>query len=193
MTDPSTRVCPRCGSEDTQHQYCGSCGLHLIEQPELPTRAEWEERQAAPAPEPAPPASSGPWSKAFAGVSSWLQGLGTAQKVIVGLVVVVVVAIAAPIAIIATSGGDDANRTGSSDVAPVESAPSDAETCVDRWNSGATESAKQLIGIATRNSLTTYVSAFFWDVPGRCLITVAQPDSSETGSWGDLWTIDEVP
>jgi hypothetical protein len=36
------RVCPRCGEEAKEHQYCSECGLHLWEQPELPTRETWE-------------------------------------------------------------------------------------------------------------------------------------------------------
>ena len=28
--------------EAGEHNYCGTCGLRLAEQPELPTRAEWE-------------------------------------------------------------------------------------------------------------------------------------------------------
>lgn len=46
MTDPSTRVCPRCGNAAGQSEYCGTCGLHLFEQPELPTHADWEATQA---------------------------------------------------------------------------------------------------------------------------------------------------
>ena len=36
------RVCPRCGNDAGDHEYCSTCGLHLWEQPELPTRSEWE-------------------------------------------------------------------------------------------------------------------------------------------------------
>ena len=41
MANP--RVCPRCGSEAGQNEYCSTCGLHLWEEPELPTRKEWEQ------------------------------------------------------------------------------------------------------------------------------------------------------
>lgn len=40
--DAAVRVCPRCGSDAAQHEYCQTCGLHLVEQPGLPTRAEWQ-------------------------------------------------------------------------------------------------------------------------------------------------------
>lgn len=38
-----TRVCPRCGSEAGETAYCSTCGLNLWEEPELPTREEWEQ------------------------------------------------------------------------------------------------------------------------------------------------------
>lgn len=44
--EPATRVCPRCGREAGEHEYCQMCGLHLTEQPELPTRRQWEDGQA---------------------------------------------------------------------------------------------------------------------------------------------------
>lgn len=46
MTEPTVRVCPRCGSEAHEQEYCQTCGLHLTQQAELPTRAQWEESQA---------------------------------------------------------------------------------------------------------------------------------------------------
>lgn len=42
MTSPKTRVCPRCGEVATEARFCGECGLNLADQPELPTRDEWD-------------------------------------------------------------------------------------------------------------------------------------------------------
>lgn len=42
------RVCPRCGSAAELADHCRSCGLHLVELPELPTRTEWLSRVASP-------------------------------------------------------------------------------------------------------------------------------------------------
>jgi hypothetical protein len=36
------RVCPRCGEAAGDVEFCGTCGLNLVERPELPTRPEWE-------------------------------------------------------------------------------------------------------------------------------------------------------
>jgi hypothetical protein len=46
MTDLSERVCPRCGEPASERRFCGTCGLNLAEQSEVPTRAEWEASQA---------------------------------------------------------------------------------------------------------------------------------------------------
>lgn len=50
MTDLDARVCPRCGDEAEQSEYCGTCGLHLFAQSELPTRKEWEASRHGQAP-----------------------------------------------------------------------------------------------------------------------------------------------
>ncbi len=47
MTNPAARVCPRCGEEAGEQRFCESCGLNLLEQPELPTRSAWEASQVA--------------------------------------------------------------------------------------------------------------------------------------------------
>lgn len=45
---PSSRVCPRCGSEASENDYCSTCDLHLAAEPELPTRLEWEQAHGDP-------------------------------------------------------------------------------------------------------------------------------------------------
>lgn len=44
--NPHGLVCPRCGAPATASAYCGTCGLHLIEQDELPTRERWDRLQS---------------------------------------------------------------------------------------------------------------------------------------------------
>lgn len=55
--EQDTRVCPRCGDEAGQEDYCRTCGLHLIELPELPTRGDWE-RLGPRVPQPPSPVSA---------------------------------------------------------------------------------------------------------------------------------------
>ena len=56
--DPDRRVCPRCGGDAGEHQFCPVCGLRLVEQGELPTRAQWE-RDVAAKPWPGPGGDTG--------------------------------------------------------------------------------------------------------------------------------------
>lgn len=49
----SDLVCPRCGAVAAENEYCSTCGLHLAQQPELPTRERWEARQASALEHPA--------------------------------------------------------------------------------------------------------------------------------------------
>lgn len=46
--NPSPQVCARCGEPAGDQRFCGSCGLNLSVQEELPTRAAWEAAQATP-------------------------------------------------------------------------------------------------------------------------------------------------
>jgi hypothetical protein len=185
MIDPQARVCPRCGSPGGETQFCGTCGLNLFEQPELPTRAQWDERQAHETPVLASTGSGATTPTGVGGgIGRWLGRPTPPQRVLLGLVLIVIIAV--PIAV-ATSGGDESGDDGDSAEIPVDAGPSDAETCVDRWNSGATENAKRLIGNFARSFRTdaetpTYVSAgVSADVPDRCLITIAQPDVGQGG------------
>ncbi len=47
MTELDEMVCPRCGETAGEEQFCGSCGLNLSEQQEVPTRAVWEAWKAS--------------------------------------------------------------------------------------------------------------------------------------------------
>jgi hypothetical protein len=46
-TDPTVRVCPRCGSAAGPEEFCAGCGLHLALLAELPTWQEWRAGGAA--------------------------------------------------------------------------------------------------------------------------------------------------
>jgi hypothetical protein len=178
MTDPSTRVCPRCGSAAEQHEYCGTCGLNLFEQPELPTDADWEATQAAKQAAPGPVASADTGPIGPGSVAAWFRGPNTQARI---LLVAVAAALAAiPIVIATSSDKSDSGSRDSSSVSDPPAEPSVAEECVDKWNSGATVDAKQLIGRyadVQGNETPTYVNAGpSADVQDRCLITVAQPD-----------------
>lgn len=184
MTDPSTRVCPRCGSAAGQNEYCGTCGLNLFEQPELPTRVDWEGTQAAEQAAPAPAASADTDPSGPGRVATLFRGLNTQARIL--LVAVAAALVAIPIVIATSSGKNDSGSRDSSSISDQPAEPSAAEECVDKWNSGATENAKQLIGQFARSlrgdETPTYVSAgFSADVQDRCLITVAQPDLGGDG------------
>lgn len=83
--DPATRVCPRCGSPADRHEYCQTCGLHLFEQPELPTRAAWAEGGAAAQ---SPSSASARWEAAKAAVRNADRRL---RLIVVGAPVVLLV------------------------------------------------------------------------------------------------------
>lgn len=179
MTEPSTRVCPRCGSAAGDNEYCGTCGLHLFEQPELPTREDWERTQAAEQVAPGPVSSTDTGPRGPGRAAAWFRRLNTQARIV--LVAVAAALVAIPIVIATSSGKTESASRDSSPVSDQPAEPSAAEECVDKWNSDASESAKRLAGQIARSvgggETSTYVSAgFSVDVPDRCLITVAQPD-----------------
>jgi hypothetical protein len=174
MTEASTRVCPRCGDPAGESKFCATCGLHLHEQPELPTRSEWEERTTVA--ETAPSASPTHARSVSETISAlrpahWV-GIGVACAVIIGLLIAV------------TGGGgggsSEASETPYEDTA--QASPTAEEICVSQWNSGASNVAKSMAGILTLSGggdSLTYVSAgFAADFPDRCLITFARAGGS---------------
>ena len=44
--DQQVRVCPRCGTSAEEVSFCRNCGLNLARLRSLPTRAEWEQKEA---------------------------------------------------------------------------------------------------------------------------------------------------
>ena len=169
MTDPSTRVCPRCGSAAGQTPYCGTCGLHLFEQPELPTRSDWEMRRES---DPKTMEARLPMTRRR--VASVAAGVGRVDRRVLSVgVLLVVVAVAF---LIAGSGRQGAEGSDSSQVSDAPREPSAAEQCVNKWNTGAPEHIRLYTGYLGKKS-PIYVSAgYSGDLPDRCLITLAQPD-----------------
>lgn len=94
--DPNERVCPRCGTTAGQHEFCHTCGLHLWQQPELPTRNQWEnarQSDVAGGPSDAPSTYSPPHRRIVERIQEGPKlavGIGAAA---VGLVIVVLVLI----------------------------------------------------------------------------------------------------
>ena len=43
------RDCPRCGEPAHDHRFCPSCGLNIASLSEMPTRTEWQDRDASDA------------------------------------------------------------------------------------------------------------------------------------------------
>ena len=62
------QVCPKCGSGIGDEEYCHTCGLHLSEETEIPTKRDWEAKagQAAVERKTRPGSTKGPrrWSGA---------------------------------------------------------------------------------------------------------------------------------
>lgn len=91
MTEPTTRVCPRCGEPAAASDRCPTCGANLAAMREmLPTRADWETANPAPAgPDPDGPG---------AGLRSRWGAISSARKqtivslAVVALFVVVLIA-----------------------------------------------------------------------------------------------------
>lgn len=174
--EPDTRVCPRCGEVAAENEYCSTCGLHLFEQAELPTRRQWEERKTSAEPQAAlPPTAHEP--------------VGFQPRRLVPLLAVLAAVAVVSVGATILSGGEDSNpevsRDESSDV-DVDPGPTVAEECIGRWNLGATANAKRMIGGFARSlrgqAAPTYVDADLdADLPDRCLITVAQPDLGQAG------------
>lgn len=128
--DPTSRVCPRCGFPAEQHEYCQTCGLHLVEQPELPTRAQWEQRGGTPR-------SSGSATAASERLTSAIRNAGRRQRIMVLGGVLVFVALSTwiffgpidtPIDIGKGNDDEPVERPDASDRQRPATAPVDPET-----------------------------------------------------------------
>lgn len=91
-------VCPRCGSPtDGSSAYCGTCGLHLLDEDELPTRERWEQQQPT---RETSTSSEGPASRRVPGNQlTWSRGTAIAALAVVAAIGV--------IGFIIGSAGDD--------------------------------------------------------------------------------------
>ncbi len=113
-TTGGERVCPRCGSNAGEGEYCKTCGLHLWGQPELPTRSTWEQRSSQT------PASAAP------GLSLIDRLRGLDRKILVGSFVAIVASVLI-IALVSQSGDDELSPGAVADAHPDQE-------CFDLWN-----------------------------------------------------------
>jgi ribosomal protein L37E len=205
MTDGTDRVCPRCGTLAGENDYCSKCGFHLAQEPELPTKEQWEARQTEASQAPQTDAGStvsasggaeagsrngGDGEPPGHGLQERWGALGTTAKrfILAGAGVVVVVVVV----LIATSGGGGSPATSSNtgntgaNTGNSGSTVSDAQICAERWNSEASELEKQQAGqFATEGGTSTGRAAAGYEAsnPGSCLITVGNGSSTTTGAF----------
>lgn len=128
MTAAGERVCPRCGEPAENHRFCPSCGLNLAEQPEAPTRSEWEGRAAATSAEESHQETGRETAGTAGGEpANGPSGRRIAHKGLIAGAMGIVVAIVVVVVVLASGGGGDrgggeTNRSHES-VSPVASAP----------------------------------------------------------------------
>ena len=164
-------MCPRCGEGTADHEYCQTCGLNLHAEPELPTRAQWEQREFRP---PSETATSGAWTTA----SAWWKRRPTKARaaVFVALAALVV----APVVILLAGSG---NSTPVSDLGEAgqrdpESNELPEQRCVEAWNA-EDHPGRTVAGVGLGQARDIYVSVLFAaDFPDKCLVTVAIADSN---------------
>jgi hypothetical protein len=176
---PTTRVCPRCGDEVGQEQFCKTCGLNLHKQSELPTRLEW---QALP--------------ETKRRGASFLSSLSTVQKVGgAGLIVVVTAAV-----LLATRGSDGPGpekRKATNAVTEADAGPPPEQRCVDLWNTSSQIGKSLLPTFGQLGDL--YVSVYFAPAyPDKCVVDVFVPNYGtayeflEGGFAGDAYSYSEI-
>lgn len=208
------RVCPRCGTAAGDNDYCSKCGLHLAEEAELPTREQWEARQAeqgeTAAAHPRANLMAEPWSPAESGdvVSDPTQSGGgesgrgtirehwsalgkTAKRSIVSGAAVVVVVV---IVLLATSGGggspgtsSSAGNAGSDAGSAGSNTPTDAQVCASRWNSEASQLDRQMASSFAGGSGGSAAAGYEASDPSSCLITF----SRGTGQYAAIMQFNE--
>lgn len=168
---PTGLVCPRCGSPTTGAEYCGTCGLHLTDEDELPTRERWEQLRVERATGPVRPPASGaaPLGERWASRS---------RNARIGILGAAIAAIAAIVLIVSLSGGgSDEEPSLAADAPFSEPEPLPEERCVERWNgtdetfTGKSSAAR----FAQRGEVVATVG-FSRDFPDRCQIVIAAPD-----------------
>ena len=162
--------------EAGEHNYCGTCGLHLAEQPELPTRAEWEAaakpveasstdaasvRSAAstvPTPSLGPPAAASREGASFgdrwrrlSATRKWFVGGGAAAVVVVVMVIL-------------AAGGGGASSSGGANPASGSTPKLQPElvTCATSWNDPANKQNQQSVGLKDSNANITQVRVAIW-------------------------------
>lgn len=176
MADGDRRVCPRCGSDAGQDEYCQTCGLHLLDQKELPTRDGWNAMQATASAQ----GSVVDRARALAGrAGDWFMGLDPLRRVVAGIAGAVAVA---GIALGASQLGADSDdlpsgpykgpRFGPGAGATGQQGPLPEQRCVDSWNSANTNRGKSIF----ENKEAYAAVGFSVDFPDQCLVTIAVPE-----------------
>jgi hypothetical protein len=161
------RVCPRCGSEACEHEYCHTCGLHLFAQPELPTRQKWEEGQSERRDEHLDGAGK-------ATLGGWWNRRPTWQRFAMLLAPILIVVM---IAAIASGGGDKSTRGSGGDAGEpaVDSGPPPEQRCVDLFNDPSSPGPGLIESL--QSSADVYVAVgFAASFPDKCLVDVYAPN-----------------
>ena len=192
MADGTDRVCPGCGTAAGENDYCSKCGFHLAEEPELPTREEWETRDAAHGERPEVVTAPTPWtgggSEAGQAHGSTAQGasggpgrsirerwsaLGTTTKrSIVSGSAIVIVGVIVILAISGGGGSSGSSNTGSGG-SNVGNSASAAQVCASAWNSEASQLDRQLVSSFARAGVGRAAAGYESADPSLCLITFA--------------------
>lgn len=171
MSDLMARVCPRCGAGVGEHEYCQTCGLHLTQQPELPTRAEWEESRTKER-------WHGDLSPARALERRWRSAPRSARISVASLAAVLVLVIG----LLALIGGSD--ESGSDGLASndpqldesASSSPPPEQACVDLWNNSDGNHLSRISSLAEGGGEVLASVGFSAEFPDRCLVTIVFVD-----------------
>lgn len=174
MTDPTSRVCPRCGSEAGEHEYCQTCGLHLTEQPELPTREQWEAKTIEDAARGGPGAVQQEPSPLTALRHRWTSANRGTRLL---SVFVAAVALAA-VVMIAALGDESEEATPSlaSEDGLPEDGPAPEQGCVDLWNNGDGNHISRIERFAEGGGEVLASVGYSAEFRDRCLVTVVVVD-----------------
>jgi hypothetical protein len=208
------RVCPGCGTDARDNNYCPKCGLSLAQQAELPSRQQWEANRAEQA-EPAPrekeaqlpgSAPSGATAEdagegdpvtvaaAVARVRRWWNAVGTRTKrsaiggaALLALAVVVVVVVASGGGSKSSVAGSGAANGPSADSAVSE--PSAAQVCAAAWNSEASQLDLQMAAGFSAGEGGEAAAGYESADPSLCLVTFAHG----SGEYATVMQFDQEP
>lgn len=161
----SIRVCPRCGKEAGNSEYCQTCGLHLWAQAELPTHAQWEAGEAR--------LQGGKIGFGQRSPRDWWNRRTPREKVLIPVVAALAICGIA-IAAAGSGGGGKADPADDSTEVTVNAGPPPEQGCIDSWNATPPEDNFGKTWIQLEEE--TYAAVgFSADFPDQCLVTLAVP------------------